>query len=167
MKNFPYIYGWIWVGTSFLTRCGWVWPFLGWVWVGVSECANSWLGLGGCGWVWPFFGWVWVGVTFFWLGVRGCDLFLAGCGWVWVGVIFLWLGVGGCDLFLAGCNLFLAGCGWMWSFFGWVRVDVTFSGRVWVGVGECTIYNCPFWNEKPIHCHILHHSSVLLHITPL
>ena len=53
----------------FLTRCGWMWPFLIWV----------------C----PFFGWVWVGVTLFWLGVvdvGGCDLFLTGCGWMWVDV---------------------------------------------------------------------------------
>ena len=63
----------------FLTRCGWMWPFLIWV----------------C----PFFGWVWVGVTLFWLGVvhvGGCDLYLAGCGWVWPFFNWVWVDVGGC-----------------------------------------------------------------------
>ena len=75
-----------------------------------------WLGVGGCGWVWPFFSWVWV-------ARGGCDLCLAGCGWVWPFFGCVWVGV----------TLFLLGVGGMTFFW------------LWVGVGECTIYNCPIW----------------------
>ena len=55
------------------------------------------------------------------MDVGECDFFLAECGWVWVSVIFF------------------TECGWVW-------VSVTFSGRMWLGVDECTIYNYLFSN---------------------
>ena len=68
-----------------------------------------------------------MGMTFSWLGVGECKLFLARCKWVRVSVAGGWVNV---------------------TFFGWIWVSVTFSwlgvgkcGRVWVGVGERTVYN--------------------------
>ena len=40
---------------------------------------------------------------------------------------------------LGECDFFLTECGWVW-------VSVTFSGRMWLGVDECTIYNYLFSN---------------------
>ena len=111
--------------------------FFDWVW---GLVIFFWLGVDGCGWVWPFYDWVWVVGPFFswaWVSVGECDLFLAGCEWMWVSVTFFWLGEGG--------------CGWVWPFFGWVWVDVsvTFFDSVWVGVGDCTVYNYPIIINKP------------------
>ena len=84
--------------------------------------------------------------SFFQLCVGRCDHFLAGCGCVWVFVTFFWLGIGG--------------FGWMWPFFGWVWVSVTFflagCGWVWVGVGDCTVYNYLKIRNKSMICMTMH-----------
>ena len=107
----------------FLAGCGWLWVFTTFIWLGIGGCDFFWLGVSGCGWVWP----VLTGCV----GVGQCDLFLAGCGWVWVSVTYFWLGVGW--------------CGWVWPFFGLVWVSVS----DWVGVGECVVYNYPFFYVYP------------------
>ena len=90
--------------------------------------------------------------SFFQLCVGRCDHFLAGCGCVWVFVTFFWLGIGG--------------FGWMWPFFGWVWVSVTFflagCGWVWVGVGDCTVYNYLKIRNKSMICMTMHTIMLIL-----
>ena len=107
--------------------------------------------------MWPFFGWVWVSVTFF----------LAGCGWVWVGVgdctvynylkirnksmicmtmhtimlIVQWRNITGSILESKG----MCGCGW-----------------VWVGVGDCTVYNYLKIRNKSMICMTMHTIMLIL-----
>ena len=61
--------------------------------------------------------------------VRHVTFFISAmCGWVWPSFEWVWP--------------FLSGCGWVWPFLALMWVGVDECGLV--GVGECTLYNCPY-----------------------